>query len=154
MDTATSLDPNSYFTSGDGTNKLCTAIDSAISNLATAYSSVSATTDFTSNRTYARTYAAYDAVDNTSGYYTADSFASFTTAVNNAKTVLQGISTKSTRMTDASSDLATLQAAFNALEKTAEYVDDTDMEMYINTFNTLSSVLTPLKLIMPSECNQ
>ena len=139
MDTATSLDPNSYFTSGDGTNNCATAIESAISNLTTAYSSVSATTDFTSYRTYARTYAAYDAVDNTSGYYTADSFASFTTAVNNAKTVLQGISTKSTRMTDASSDLATLQAAFNALEKTAEYVDDTDMEMYINAFNTLSS---------------
>ena len=139
MDTATSLDPNSYFIGYDGTVPCKNAIESAVSGIATAYAGITSTSDFASYRTFARLYANYSAVDNTSGYYTAESFANFSTAVSNAAGILQEIGARTRRMTSAASDLATLQAAYAALEKTAEYIDDTDMQMYITEFNSLNA---------------
>lgn len=140
MDTATSFDPNSYFTSGDGSA-------ACVSNMRKAVSAVnSASTTNTNSAEYAALRAAMDAKmaaynNGVNEGYTEDSYSELAAAYEEAMRVMAAVA--SSGYTD-TQGAQTAADALNAVDLVtdAEKVDTAALEAVIDEFESYANIFT------------
>ncbi len=136
MDLATTLNPNDYFTSGDGYTTCVNAITTAINTMNAAPTDKTDSTEYAQLRT-----AMEDQVRNTYAAgnlgYTADSWLNFTNAYENAMSVMAAVNDSTggyLSASIASSAAQTLTTAYTSLQTEATKVDSSSLEAAIKTF--------------------
>lgn len=149
VDTATSLDPQSYITGSNISSEVATLsnqLSIAVSNLNSKRSSVRTAVNMQSYIDLARNYAAYTLVaagNNDDGYYTDGTYTIFSRAYNNVTSTFNSLSSKSIRFTDATSLNTTLVNAYTGLVIAEQYIDDSALQaLFTQYYNLTSSYYT------------
>lgn len=140
MDAATSFDPNSYFTSGDGSSACVSAMRQAVSGVNTASTTNTNSTQYAALRTAMDAkMAAYNHGVNEG--YTEDSYSELAAAYENAMSVMAAVT--SAGYADANGAQAAADL-LNAVELVTDVnkVNTTALEAVIDTFEGYANIFT------------
>lgn len=145
IDTATSINPQSYFTGGDIATEVqsCSgAISSAIFSVNSARRALGTTIDMSSYIELARNYAAYTPIasgNNENGYYTPGSYTPFKNNYDSVTTMINALAAKTQRFGNTAASTNTqLVAAYNDLVPAEQYIDDSELQSYFQQYYNLT----------------
>ena len=147
LDTAMGIDPQSYFASAneatvaDQVVSCVTAIDDAISSIATTRRALTTTVNMQSYFTFASNFAAYTPIyesQNRDEYYTSTSYSLFVRNYEIANSAINNLANKSVRFTDATTNNTNLVNAYNNLVTSEAYIDDSELQTYFAEYYGLT----------------
>lgn len=136
MDNATSLNPNTYFESGNNVTGCANAIQTAINDMNNAPTDVTNSADYDALRSAmkAEVYSTYEH-GNADNVYTAEIWSRFEAAVNGATAIMGAVNENGyTDGANAAAAATELTEAYNALETSVTKVDVSALKAAINTF--------------------
>ncbi len=147
LDTAMGIAPQSYFASAneatvaDQVDTCVTAIDNAISSIATTRRALTTTVNMQSYFTFASNFAAYTPIyesKNKDEYYTSTSYSLFVRNYEIANSAINNLANKSVRFTDATTNNTNLVNAYNNLVTSEAYIDDSELQTYFAAYYGLT----------------
>lgn len=147
MDAATSWDPNTYFTDGNGYDTCVSDMEALISDMNNASTTLTDSDSYATLRSAmssaVRTvYAAGNVNDDESLKYTEDSWAAFAEAYEAAQTVMADVNDNGYISEECETLATTLTEAYKALVYKALVVDTTELEALIDAFESYADIFT------------
>lgn len=138
MDTATSLDPASYFTTGNNYSGCISAMNSAITGMSGAVATEDSADYQTLRDAMSETVRGVYGTQNSTDYYTAESFSNFKTEYEKGKAIMEALLTGGYTSTTAADVAQLITDAYGKLEvnTTVQKVDTTALVNVIELFRT------------------